>query len=350
MKYNVIGMMSGTSMDGMDLCHCSFEFSDNRWNYTIQKAFTIEYPDDWLMKLGHAHLLPSQELLILHFEYGSWIGKQIKAHFGNIPLDFISSHGHTVFHQADKGLTFQLGHGQSIANESGFTTVCDFRTQDVLLGGNGAPLVPIGDRMLFSNFQGCINLGGFANLSFLSNNKTYAYDICAVNIVLNHLSNKLGKKYDANGDLARKGNLNPHFLNQLNQLPYYIQSFPKSLGREWAEHNILPLIEENTSIEELLRTYTEHAAIQISEALKNLEAGQKVLFTGGGCNNKFLIERIKAMTTSKIEIPDQSLVDFKEALVFAFLAVLKIEGKINVMSSVTGSKRDSKSGVIFKPE
>lgn len=348
--YKVIGMMSGSSMDGMDLCHCNFEEKNGKWHYSIIKAITIKYPQLWLQKLKNAPNLGSKDLLLLHFEYGKWIGQKIRENFSTEQIDFISSHGHTIFHQAEEGLTFQLGHGQNIAIESGITCISDFRTTDVLLGGNAAPLVPIGDQLLFGDFFACVNLGGFANISYTENDSLYAWDICPVNIALNYLSNKLGLEYDKNGEIAGSGNLLKPLLNDLNSLDFYQKKPPKSLGREWLEENLLPLIGKSKSeTKDLLRTLSEHSAIQIANTLNSLGKEKQILFTGGGSLNSFLMERIKSLSSHFISIPNNELINYKEALVFAFLGVLKTQKKINVINTVTGAKKSSSSGVIFQP-
>lgn len=348
-KYKVVGMMSGTSLDGMDLCYCSFEQINEKWAYQLLESITIEYPNHWLKKLENAPNLSGSDLLLLHFEYGRWIGEKIKECFANKEIDFISSHGHTVFHQPNKGITFQLGHGQSIANAINHTTICDFRTADVLLGGNGAPLVPIGDQLLFGEYEACVNLGGFANISYSEKNIIKAFDICPVNIVLNYLSKDIGLKYDKDGNISKSGKLIEPLLDELNSLDFYKTSPPKSLGREWVEENIIPLIEKSKGeTRDKLRTFSEHSAVQIAKTLNGLQS-KKILFTGGGAHNLFLIERIKALTNKNINMPHKNVIDYKEALVFAFLGVLRMEKKTNILSSVTGATNNSSSGMIFHP-
>ena len=350
-KYSVLGMMSGTSMDGMDLCLCSFTFSDQKWLWKIEKAITLDYSEDWRSKLENAPQLSSSELLILHSEYGKWIGKMIVQHFKNEKIDFISSHGHTIFHQPQNSLTFQLGHGQAIASEAGLTTVCDFRTADVLLGGNGAPLVPVGDKLLFSDYKACVNMGGFANISFSENSTMVAFDICPANIVLNERSEKLGQNFDRDGMLAREGSLDKELLEKLNSLDFYGKKPPKSLGREWVEEKIYPLLREsNAAVKDQLRTYTEHCAFQTAKSLDRFAAQDEILFTGGGVYNSFLKERIMHFSKPKITIPDDELVNYKEALIFAFLAVLRMEKQVNVFNSVTGASRSTCSGLVFKAQ
>jgi len=347
-EYNVIGIMSGTSLDGVDLAFCNFILVKNKWSFKIINAETTHYSNEWKKKLQKAKKSTSLELTELHNDLGIYFGKITKKFIlkNKIKPDFISSHGHTIFHQPEKKLTLQIGNGAAIASETGITTVCDFRSLDVALNGQGAPLVPIGDKLLFADFDYCLNLGGISNVSFEEKNKRIAFDISPANIVLNYLSRKKGKEFDKNGELASKGNIDKNLLNKLNYLKYYKQKHPKSLGIEWIEKNIFPLIEKsNTSIENKLRTFCEHIAIQISNVLKNKNS--KTLVTGGGAHNKFLIKKIKEYSESEIIIPDKKIIDFKEALIFAFLGVLRIRNEVNCLSSVTGADRDNCGGVVY---
>ena len=264
-------------------------------------------------------------------------------------IDAVSSHGHTVFHKPDKHITFQLGNLSFIAEKITNTFICDFRTQDLALGGQGAPLVPIGDKMLFNDYDACLNLGGFSNLSKKNKENIIAYDICALNVVLNKLANKLNLKYDQSGNNAQKGKIIKPFYHELEKISFYNLDPPKSLGVEWVYQNIFKLLErfDNNAICDLLHTYTVHAANQI---VKNLNSISRVLVTGGGTYNSFLISEISNKTNCNLIIPDSSLVEFKEAMIFAFLGLLKMRGESNVLSSVTGAARNHSSGKIFSPK
>ena len=259
-------------------------------------------------------------------------------------IDLIASHGHTVFHQPQKKFTLQIGDGRAIKILNKIPVVYDFRSQDVLMGGNGAPLVPIGDELLFSDFDACLNIGGFSNISFKKEGKRIAFDICPVNIVLNKFAQDLGKNYDEKGDFARNGKVNFEILTLLNSLPFYQENPPKSLGIEWVNEHVSPLL-INESAENILATFTEHAAFQIAEIF-NKNQIRKILFTGGGTYNSYLIERIRSKTETQIIIPENKLIDFKEALIFALMGVLRINNEINVLSSATGSSQDHSSGII----
>ncbi|KAF0195937.1 MAG: hypothetical protein FD166_2664 [Bacteroidetes bacterium] len=346
-----IGMMSGTSLDGLDLAWCSFEAIDGQWFYRILKAETIPYPAEWREKLANLHTADAYTLSLANTEYGHWIGKECMKFIDDSKKrpQLVASHGHTIFHRPDKKMTLQIGCGAAIAAETGITTVCDFRSLDVALGGNGAPLVPIGDSLLFGNYAACVNIGGFANLSWDKDGRRVAWDICAANFILNREAGKMGMSMDKSGLLARKGKLDQPLLDKLNKLPFYRQPGPKSLGREWAETNVIPLIEASSlPAETILRTYTEHIAIQVSNALP-LKKGGEALFTGGGSHNTFLMERIEALSPLKIMVPDKESVDFKEALIFAFLGVLRFLGENNCLAGVTGASRDSCGGAVYTP-
>ena len=347
-KIKAVGLMSGTSLDGLDLVAVEFWQTDIKWEFEIISTKTISYSSDWTNKLSNSPTLSGEKLIELHTKYGRFLGKETKRFIEETGFqpDLVSSHGHTVFHQPDLGFTFQIGNGADIAAITGITTVSDFRTGDVALGGQGAPLVPIGDKMLFSDYKYCLNLGGFANISFEENNRRVAFDICPVNFILNNFAEKQGLQFDKNGELGRKGKIETELLEKLNQIGFYQNQPPKSLGREWVEQVFMPVL-NNFEIPEndKLRTVYEHIALQITNVIT--EQG-KMLVTGGGAFNSFLIERIKSYTNAEIIIPSNEIVNFKEALIFAFLGVLKINGQNNCLSSVTGAKHDHSSGVVFK--
>jgi anhydro-N-acetylmuramic acid kinase len=348
--YNVIGVMSGTSLDGIDLAHINFTIKDCKWDYQILESETISYSENWLNKLKVAVSFSEEELLKLNEDYTELLGKIIKSFIDNYQiknLDAVCSHGHTILHQPQNGFTLQIGNLYKIAALTQEKVVCDFRVQDVQFGGQGAPLVPIGDRILFSEYDYCLNLGGFSNVSFEDNSKRIAFDISPVNTVLNFYANKLGLDYDDKGKIARSGKVNLDLLNELNTLDYYKKSFPKSLGFEFVKEIVLPLIEKySISIEDKMHSFTEHITLQTSLALPKKEG--KILITGGGAYNAFLIERMQFhLPEIQIIIPDNKTLEFKEALIFALLGVLKLRNEINVLSSVTGAKMDHSTGVIY---
>lgn len=348
--YNVIGVMSGTSLDGIDLAHINFSIKNGKWSYEILESETVSYSNDWLNKLKVAVGFSEEELRKLNEDYTDYLGNVIKSFIAKYKISnlyAVCSHGHTILHQPQNGFTLQIGNLPKIAEIINQKVVCDFRIQDVQLGGQGAPLVPIGDRILFSEYDYCLNLGGFSNISFESINKRIAFDISPVNTVLNFYANKLGLDYDDKGKISKSGKINLELLNELNALDYYKKSFPKSLGFEFVKEIVLPLIENySITIEDKMHTFTEHIALQTSLALP-IKSG-KILITGGGAYNDFLIERMQFhLPNIKIIIPDNKALEFKEALIFALLGVLKLRNEINVLSSVTGAKMDHASGNIF---
>jgi anhydro-N-acetylmuramic acid kinase len=343
--------MSGTSLDGLDLALCRLTRNGSRWNYSIDKATTLPYTDTWTMKLTQAHRLDAKSFLILHKDYGRYIGENVNYFIASSVFpDFVSSHGHTVFHEPSKGLTFQLGDGAMLAATCGITTISDFRSFDIALGGQGAPLVPVGDEGLFGEYDYCLNLGGFANISFRQNSNRIAYDICPVNTILNYLSQKFGFPFDKDGNIGRIGHIINSLLRKLDAIAFYATSPPKSLGREWLEQYVLPLFDAHShSVQDQLRTVYQHIVNQISANLIS-DPSKTVLVTGGGALNLFLVESLRSSTKCEIKIPADDLIHYKEALIFAFLGALKIRNEINCLSSVTGARTDTSSGVIYTPQ
>ena len=347
---NVLGIMSGTSLDGLDLAVCSFDREGDSWSWKISAAETIPYPENWIRNLKAAPGLSGIDLQFLHQEFGQYIALESGTFLASIglPVQLIASHGHTVFHQPESSFTLQIGDPQSIATISGIQTIGDFRKLDVLLGGQGAPLVPVGDEHLFSQYDYCLNLGGIANISCRNGNKRLARDICPVNLILNHLSRELDMPYDRNGKAGKSGLICKELLEKLNSLPYYHTTGPASLGREWFESIFLPCFNPfSIPVTDALRTVYEHISIQISNAL---EKNASVLVTGGGTHNIYLTDLIREYSQSMIVIPESQLVDYKEALIFAFLGLLRTKNEINCFASVTGAAKDSCCGVIFNPE
>lgn len=375
MKYqHVIGIMSGTSLDGVDLAYCVFgeernkvykDFKDLKekeererpsfssgnccWEYEVRKAVTVPYPETLSQKLAQAMSLSGYELALLHNELGRFIGMQVKAFMADFAeeVELIASHGHTVFHRPDLGMTLQIGSGADIAAVCSKPTVCDFRTLDVALGGQGAPLVPIGDELLFGQYDICLNLGGISNLSYRENGQRKAYDISPCNIVLNQLARQLGQEYDADGAIAQSGHIDTLLLEKLNQLDYYQQSGTKSLGREWIDSEFFPILNSShLSVPDQMRTVGEHIAEQIANACNSV-GGNTLLITGGGAHNGFLIDLIRQKIHGQVIIPDDKTIDFKEAIIFAFLGMLRANDLPNCLASVTGSRQDSCGGAIY---
>jgi anhydro-N-acetylmuramic acid kinase len=345
----IYGLMSGTSLDGLDVAVCSFDKVNDNWRYNIHYCITLPYNEDWLYKLSMAHLQNGAELIHLDRLYGYYLGETVNRIFSETGYkpSIIASHGHTIFHSPDQFYTLQLGSGAQLAARTGCTVICDFRSGDVALGGQGAPLVPIGDKLLFNEFESCLNLGGFANISFEHDGKRKAFDICPVNFVLNRLADKKGLKYDRDGNLGREGRIDPALLINLNEISFYQAPFPKSLGREWIEKEFNPVLEKSScSLEDKFRTCYQHIATQISSVL-NTNKLRNVLLTGGGTYNLFLCDLIKQSTTCELILPDPKIIDYKEALIFAFMGLLRNQGQITCLASVTGASRDSVGGAIY---
>lgn len=348
-KYNVIGVMSGTSLDGIDIVYAKF-FYGNDWSFEILNAETVEYPPNWYNILKGLLGKTLDELKAIDVDYTEYLGQVIERFIEKqsiTDIDAICSHGHTALHQPEKKMTYQIGNLPILAKILKQKVVCDFRVQDVELGGQGAPLVPIGDQLLFSEYDFCLNLGGFANISMDLNNERIAYDICPVNIVLNKYARQLGFDYDDGGKIAASGT---HLLalgSVLNNLDYYDEKPPKSLGLEWVNKNVFPLLENSKQKEkDLLKTFSDHIVKQISSVLKK---DSKVLVTGGGAYNSYIISKIKSNKQTQIIVPNNELVEFKEALIFAFLGILKLRNEVNCLKSVTGASKDHSSGRIFLP-
>ena len=342
--------MSGTSLDGIDMTYVNFQ-KNKFWEYKILFAKTFKYDDLWKKKLECSQDLNSNELKILNEQYTQFLAHKINKFIEENSIkeiDFIGSHGHTIFHKPSAGYTFQIGNIQNLANYVGKTIICDFRIGDIMLGGQGAPLVPIGDLLLFKNHDTCLNLGGFSNISIKKNNKIIAYDICAVNTVFNFLSKKIKLEFDNEGSNARKGKLIKDLYDKLENLKYYSLNPPKSLGIEWVKSKVFPLLEHfsSYSVYDLMHTYLVHISKEIA---KNLNQSNSVLITGGGAYNSFLIEQIRKHTKAELIVPERLLIEYKEAIIFGFLGVLKFRKEINCLKSVTGSKKNHSSGKIFYP-
>jgi anhydro-N-acetylmuramic acid kinase len=351
-SYQLIGLMSGTSLDGLDIVLVEFKKNQNeKWDYKLIHSQTFSYPKEIVEKLKNAFDLPAFQIYSLDHEigkiYAEFILNFIKIHqIDKEKIDAIASHGQTIFHQPKKGITVQIGCGTTISALTGINVINDFRKRDVIFGGQGAPLVPIGDFSLFAEeAESFLNIGGFANISFQKEGKIIAFDISPGNLPLNKLANFRNLDYDKNGALAKKGEINFFLLDLLNDLDYYKNSYPKSLGSEWLETDFFPLIKFDRDIENNLRTLIEHIAYQIAQVLINNKLNS-VFISGGGALNDFLIERLKHYYKGKIVIPPKEIIEFKEAIIFAFLGLLFLEKTPNCLSSVTGAKKDVIGGTL----
>ncbi len=365
MVYRAIGLMSGSSLDGLDIAFVEFLENGGKWSYEILQADCYPYSDDWKKRLQAAITLNALDYQLLHVEYGHFLGEQvnrfIEANELQYKIALIASHGHTSFHIPAKKMTAQLGDGAAIAAETGLPVVSDLRAMDIALGGQGAPIVPIGEKLLMKEYSYFLNIGGIANVSLAEpeTGQAVAFDICPANRVLNMLANEKGKEYDDAGNIAATGNINEGVLKKLNALDYYRQSPPKSLANDFGVSTIFPIIKEATdNIADALRTYTEHIAVQVHAAIADSlhNSGNmalqpaKMLVTGGGAFNTFLIKRLTDLLDQlniEVIVPDDKLVNYKEALIMALAGVLRWREETTVLSSVTGAVRDSVGGAMW---
>lgn len=362
-QFRCIGLMSGTSLDGLDIACCLFWQEQDHWRFKIEHATTIPYSHEWTQRLRSLPDASALEFARTHAElgilYASLVNEFIEKH-GITQVFLIGSHGQTIFHQPQNGFSSQIGSGAHLAALTQLPVVCDFRSSDVALGGQGAPLVPIGDSILFSEYDFCLNIGGFANISFVADSKRMAFDVCPANFVLNHIfrkhvsenisgHNRTTFDYDKDGVLASKGSIHQELLQKLNAIPYYSQLPPKSLGEEWVKKYFLPVINEYPiPLEDLLASCCEHIAIQIASC-GNVTPQDSVLISGGGAYHSFLIQRIGHYFKGKIEIPETLIIEYKEALIFAFLGLLRFMNQPNTLASVTGARLNSSGGCIYQP-
>lgn len=362
--YNTIGVMSGSSLDGVDLAYCRFEVEDGKWTFEILQAETIPFPPKWELRLRKLLSQDALTFIKTHTYFGHYLGDTlndfIQRHQLKGKIDFVASHGHTIFHQPDKLLTSQIGDGAAISAKTRLPVICDFRTCDVALQGEGAPIVPIGDIHLFSEHRFCLNIGGIANISCkVNSDKIVAYDTCPANMVLNQLANVLNVEYDKDGHIAASGEVDGYLLEDLNQSAYYHKPYPKSLGRTWINESFMPLFNRSDApIEDFLRTAVEHIAIQIAQEIKQIYKQEGIeldsknpdslLATGGGALNVFLMKRIAHHTPVEVIVPDRKVVEFKEALIMGFVGVLRMRKEANCLKSVTGARVNNIGGCVYR--
>ncbi len=343
--------MSGTSMDGIDIAHCDLTEGENgKWNYKINVAKTYEYNDMWRLRLSKLRNQNALNVYKTDRYYGEYVGELINGFISenNLEVDLIGSHGHTIFHQPENNITYQIGSPSAIAAVTDIPTVGNFRAMDVVKYGEGAPISGIGDQLLFSEFDMCLNLGGFANLSATVDGTPVAYDICPCNILLNRIAREFGKEYDEGGEIANQGSIDYDLLSDLNSIEYYSQSYPKSLGREWINENFWYRVRQSEAgKEDRMKTLVDHIGQQIGENIEKLaddSSTTRVYVTGGGAFNPTLIDHLRTHTDAEIIVPETQVIEYKEALIFGLLAVLRVQNKTNILKSYTGAEYDSISG------
>lgn len=343
---NIVGVMSGTSMDGLDLVLCKFKEVDKQYSYEVLGKQEISFNDFLLEGLKSCRSMSALELSYLDIDLGKFVGRKVREFVSGLDAkaDYVASHGHTVFHNPKQGLTKQIGSGAEIAIHSGLKAIVDFRTIDVALGGQGAPLVPIGDWNLFSEYDACLNLGGISNISMKSAQK--AFDISPCNLVLNELVKEFDLAFDKGGELGSKGELNEELFEELNQIEFYHLDGPKSLGAEFLEESFYPVLNKYQikTIDKLTTVY-HHIAFQVSKYLQS----NKVLITGGGAHNSYLLELFESYSGYKFEEANNDLINFKEAIIFAFMGFLRASNQENVNNLVTGAKQSNIGGAIYLP-
>lgn len=346
--------MSGTSLDGVDLALCDLD----EGGYRVLAAETVPYSAEWRQRLATLENASALEYALAHVELGHLYGQLVNRFLkGKERPEAVASHGHTIFHQPQRGLTTQIGDGDAIAAETGLVVVSNFRTLDVALGGQGAPLVPIGDEMLFGQYDACLNLGGIANISYRSEVEgvpsRIAYDICPCNMPLNRLASMLGLPYDKGGANARAGEVHTCLLHELDSLEYYSLPGPKSLGKEWFVGAFWPVVKgflgltpSQSQVRDALATVTAHTALQIARVVDS-HGIRSLLVTGGGAWNSHLLELLgERCPEVRIVVPDALTVNYKEAVVFALLGYLRLGGRVNTLRSVTGARCDSVGGMV----
>jgi len=361
MVYRAIGIMSGSSLDGLDIVFASFEESRGIWSYNIMAADTYEYSKEWLRKLQQATGLAAYDYLQLHSEYGRYIGERInefiEQHNLSHQVQLIASHGHTVFHAPENSFTAQLGCGAAIAATTGINVVSDLRAMDIALGGQGAPIVPVGEKLLFPNDELLLNIGGIANITCKTGEEYIAFDICPANKILNLLAEKEGKKYDEDGMMAAGGIVHEGLLDHLNAMDYYTLPFPKSLVNSFGIKTVFPIVESYTQITtaDALRTYVEHIVIQVTKAIQFINeqhaiTNKQVFITGGGALNIFLVNSLQQalqLFGFTVAVPSSEIVQYKEALIMALFGLLRWREENTVLQSVTGAKRSSIGGAVW---
>jgi anhydro-N-acetylmuramic acid kinase len=365
MVYRTIGLMSGSSLDGLDIAFAEFQENAGKWKYEIMKAACYPYPGEWIRRLKGATDLHALDYLLLHVDYGHYLGQQVNKFIGENGLQYkialIGSHGHTTFHVPSKKMTAQLGDGAAIAAETQLPVVTDLRALDVAWGGQGAPIVPIGEKLLLSEYDFFLNLGGIANISLNADNYI-AFDVCPANRILNMLANEAGKEYDKDGAMASIGTINKELLEKLNDLDYYRQPYPKSLANDFGTDTVYPIVKSmSLGTNDAIRTYSEHIILQIKNAVAGLKdhklqtrylsgANPKLLITGGGAFNTFLIKNLTGVLSElniEVIVPDENLVNYKEALIMGLIGLLRWREEYNILSSVTGAARDSVGGALW---
>lgn len=345
--------MSGSSLDGVDLVCCEFKLENNKWNYKVLDSYCYEYSKGWQKILANIGSLTAEQYIETDILLGAYYGDLINDFISNKTTsksELIILHGHTAFHNPKNRYTAQIGSAAAVVAKTNISTVTNLRLLDICLGGQGAPIVPIGEHYLFKNHTAFLNIGGIANVSIhQSKDDIIAYDICPANTLLNYLASKLGATYDYEGNFAAHGEVNSPLLEQLNNCEYYNLSLPRTLSTEYIRDKFMPILEEsNLSINNKLATVVEHISEQLYISLVNYPSVKSIFITGGGALNKFLIIRIKEkLKNIDVVIPDKETINYKEAIIIAFFGLLRFKKEINIFKSVTGATHNSIGGALY---
>lgn len=359
--YRVLGLLSGSSLDGADLAVCSFSVDPltptKLLSWNIHLARTIPYPQEWITRFKNLPGASARDLVLADTElghyYGVLINQLLKEH--SITVDLISSHGHTIFHFPELKTTTQIGDGAAIVSETGIDTVTQLRSVDVAFAGEGAPLAPLGDRYLYPGYTYYLNLGGIANVTAYQDEKIIAFDICPCNQIFNALAETIGQDFDRDGAIAASGNLNHPLLARLQDDDYLIKPYPKSLDNTWSqEHQVKQAIQWDARLEDKMNTAVEFVALEIAKACRQLTQPESsterpTLFcTGGGALNAHLISRI-AFHCPEIELvlPSRKIIEFKEVSFIALAGLFRCLRVPNLYASVTGAPSDTINGALY---
>jgi anhydro-N-acetylmuramic acid kinase len=347
----ILGAMSGSSLDGLDLAICSFT---DQSIFTIHNSTTIELPLDLRTKLKNFSTLNAFQIADLDAYFALFSAHSIRDFTNNWigGISLVVSHGHTLYHNPANAVSWQIGNGGIIAAVTGIDTLCDLRVQDVALGGQGAPLAALVDLNLFKDYTGLLNLGGIANITINQSNTVYSWDISPCNQVFNHLAQKEGKEFDKGGSIARSGKILMELIHKWQENTYFSQMPPKSMDNTWVKENYIKEIDKiDQPVKILMASFAEFVAIQLSKDLKSLDLNPgKILVTGGGAFNAHFISRLKVHLSPLnwvVEVAEESLINYKEAMLMAYMGHRYINKKTNTISTATGAEKDLISGALY---
>lgn len=357
--YRLLGLMSGSSLDGLDLAACSFTLAEGQaepLDWQLLASATRPLSKDWMARLKALPEASALELALAHAQFGQYLGQEVEAFLSEqrLAVDAIASHGHTIFHYPAQGMSLQLGDGAAIAGVTGLDTMDNFRMQDVSLGGQGAPIAPIADQLLFSDYAFMLNLGGIANISAQAEGGYVAFDCTGANQVLNALAAERGLPYDRGGAIARSGQLLPELLERALALPYHAAPYPKSLGNDWVREQLIPLyVQAEGRLEDRMNTACRQIALILAQDIAKLREQERLpapphrmMATGGGALNDFLMACIREACPIEIEIPSPGLIEYKEAIMMALMGALRLHHQPNVLPSVSGAKAAACGGAL----